>query len=260
MFQPKLLTIVVLAATAPSLRAQQAADHVAMGAAAVQAHDLQTGLAHFEAALALDSTSYEANWRAAIVLVDLGEQIPDSIPSPERDSLYARAEALARRAVAADSAGADGYFALAAAVGRASLSMGKKARIRRASVIRDAALRAIQLNPRHDGAYHVLGRWNAEIMRLSGFNRFLARSFLGAGVFGQASWEAAVTNMEKAVELDPARIYHHLELAAIYADRKRYDDARTQLSLAQSLPNREIRDTAYKREAEELAARIGDKR
>jgi tetratricopeptide (TPR) repeat protein len=240
--------------------AQNAADHVVMGVTALQAHDLRTGLAHFEAGLAADSTSYEANWRAAMALLDLGEQIPDSVKSPERDSLYALAESLARRAVAADSTRAEGHFALAAAVGRASLTMGKKERIRRAAVIRDEARRAIAIDSTYDGAYHVLGRWHAEIMRLSGFSRFFAKSFLGAGIFKEASWDSAAANLEKAVALDPGRIYHRLELAAVYTDRKRYDEARTQLAEVASLPPRELRDTAYQREAAELAEDLADKR
>ena len=240
--------------------AQDAADHVLMGITALQAHDLRTGLAHFDAGLAADSTSYEANWRAAMALLDLGEQIPDGVKSPERDSLYARAEHLARRAVAADSSRAEGHFALAAAVGRASLTMGKKERIRRAAVIRDEARRAIALDSTHDGAYHVLGRWHAEIMRLSGLSRFFAKSFLGAGIFREASWDSAAANLERAVTLDPGRIYHRLELAGVYADRKRWEEARTELAEAQSLPPRELRDTAYQREARELAERIADKR
>jgi tetratricopeptide (TPR) repeat protein len=242
------------------LAAQSASDHVGLGNAAMQVHDLRTALAHYEAALALDSTAYEANWRAAITLLDEGEQIPDSVKSPERDSLYARAERLARRAVAADSLGADGHFALAAAVGRASLTMGKKERIRRARVIRDEAQRAIELNPRQDGAYHILGRWNAEIMRLSGLSRFFAKRLLGAGVFGEASWEGAVSNMERAVALDPGRLYHRLELAEIYVDRKRYDDARTELAQLAALPDREIMDNAYRRQGEALAKKIANKR
>jgi tetratricopeptide (TPR) repeat protein len=247
------------ALTACPAAAQDVAAHIAMGTVAVQAHDPRTGLAHFQAALALDSTSYEANWRAALEFLDLGEQIPDSIKSPERDSLYTQAERYARRAVAADSTGADGHFALAAAIGRASLTMGKKDRIRRAAVIRDEAERAIQLNPRHDGAYHILGRWNAEIMRLSGFSRFFAKSFLGAGIFKEASWEGATSNMEKAVELDPGRLYHRLELAEIYVDRKRYADARMQLDRLAALPDREIMDSVYRREAAVLGARIAKK-
>ncbi len=239
--------------------AQGAADHVTMGAEARQAGDLRTALAHYEAALDLDSTNHEANWRAALVLLDMGEQIPDSVKSPERDSLYARAELLARRAVAADSTDAEGHFALAAAVGRASLTMGKKDRIRRAPVIRDEARKAIELDPKHDGAYHILGRWNAEIMRLSGFSRFFAKSFLGAGIFKEASWDSATADLEKAVELDPGRIYHRLELAQVYTDRKRYDDARAQLADVDSLPKRELRDSAYKAEGDSLARRIADK-
>jgi tetratricopeptide (TPR) repeat protein len=242
------------------MAAQTVVDHVAMGVAAMQAYDLRTGLAHYEAGLGLDSTDYDANWRAAMALLDLGEQVPDDAKSPERDSLYARAERLARRAVAVDSTRAEGHFALAAAIGRASLTMGKKDRIRRAPIIRDEARKAIALDPRHDGAYHILGRWHAEIMRLSGFSRFFARSFLGAGIFKEASWDSATGNLEKAVELDPGRIYHRLELAQIYADRKRYDDARAQLAELDSLPRRELRDSAYQAEALRLTERIADKR
>jgi tetratricopeptide (TPR) repeat protein len=241
-------------------QAQDVHDHLSMGIAAVQAHDLPTGLAHFEAALALDSTSYEANWRAAIALIDLGEASPDRIRSPARDSLYTRAEAYARRALAADSSKAEGHFALAAALGRASLTMGKNDRIRHAAVIRQEALRTIAINPGHDGAYHILGRWNAEIMRLSGISRFFAKRFLGAGIFGKASWEEAISNMEKAVELDPGRIYHRLELAEIYTDRKRYEDARKELAQVATLPDREVMDPIYRRQAAELSAKIAGRK
>jgi tetratricopeptide (TPR) repeat protein len=137
--------------------------------------------------------------------------------------------------------------------------MGKKERIRRAKIIRDEALRTIELDSTYDGAYHVLGRWNAEIMRLSGLSRFFAKSFLGAGIFREASWEGAVSNLQKAVELDPARIYHRLELARVYADRKRYQEARDQLSQIDALPDREILDPVYRERAAALAKRIGDK-
>src|SRR5688572_21755276 len=57
--------LLVAAAPAGPLAAQSVADHVGMGVSAIETHDLRTGLAHFEAALALDSTDYAANWRAA---------------------------------------------------------------------------------------------------------------------------------------------------------------------------------------------------
>jgi tetratricopeptide (TPR) repeat protein len=250
------LVALLLLGQAPLISAQTVADHVAMGVAAIEARDLRTALAHYEAALALDSTDYATNWRAAFALLDEGELIPDSLPSAERDSLFARAEVLARRAVAADSTKPEGHFAVAATVGRAALTMGKKERIRRAKIVREEALRTLALDSTYDGAYHVLGRWNAEIMRLSGFSRFFAKRFLGAGIFSEASWEAAITNLQKAVELDPARIYHRLELARIYADRKRYQEALDQLGRISSLPDRELLDPLYRQRAVALQRKI----
>ena len=183
-----------------------------MGVAAIEAHDLRTGLAHYEAALALDSTDYAANWRAAFALLDEGELIPDSLGGSERDSLFARAEALALRAVAADSTGPEGHFAVAATVGRAR-SHGQAGADPPGEGRPRGGPPHHGPGPHHDGAYHVLGRWNAEVMRLSGFSRFFAKKFLGAGIFGEASWDQAIANLQKAVELDPGRIYHRLELA-----------------------------------------------
>jgi tetratricopeptide (TPR) repeat protein len=250
------LTGLWLAAFTTPVGSQQAADHVALGIAATEAHDLRTALQHFQAALDQDSSNYEANWRAALTLGFLGDTFPKAVKSPERDSLYARAERYARRAVAADPAGADGHFAYAASLGRAALMTGTEERIRRAGIIRSEALRAIALNPRHDGAYHILGRWNAEIMRLSSFGRFFAKNFLGARVFSQASWAKAIHYMERAVALDPGRIQHHLALADIYADRKRTRDAEAQLRLVDSLPEREAMDSNYKRQAASLRNRL----
>jgi tetratricopeptide (TPR) repeat protein len=251
--------VMALATVATPLAAQSAADHIALGRQATEARDPKSALQHFEAALAADSTSYEANWRAALAMLDIGKQTPDSVASPARDSLYDRAEVLARRAVAASPNEAQGHFVLSNAIGRASLTKGKKERVKRAAEIRDEALKAIELDPKHDGAYHILGRWNAEIMRLSGVTKFFAKSFLGAAVFDQASWEGAVANMEKAVELNPTRVYHRLDLAEIYIDRKRFGDARTQLQKAERLPVADVMDPTYKEDAARMLKEIGNK-
>jgi len=233
---------------------------VAAGRAAFEARNPETALHDFERALATDSTSYEANWRAALALITLGTRTPDPAKSPERDSLCARAERYARRAVQTDSLGADGHFILARAIGQTALAKGTTERVRLASEIRHEALRAIELNPLHDGAYHVLGRWNAEIMRLSGMSRFLARQLLGGGIFGEASWDGAITNLERAVEIDPRRIVHRLDLARVYADRGRYGDARRELNSVDTLPIHDFNDPQYKAEGAALLRRIASKR
>lgn len=258
MRRPLLVAALALLAALPA-GAQTIEDHIHLGVQAVDQRDLHSALMHFEAALAMDSLNYEANWRGSDCLVDIGKETADTVRSPERDAMYAKAEVWGRRAVAANPNGADGHFVLAQAIGRASLTMGKRERVRRAAEIRSEALRAIEIDPRHDGAYHVLGRWNAEIMRLSGIQRFFAKSFLGGAVFNQASWDNAFQYMDKAVTLRPDYIYHHLDLAEMYIDNDRYADARTQLELVGTLPVSDNADPTYKTDATRLLAEIHDK-
>jgi tetratricopeptide (TPR) repeat protein len=253
------LVAVALFAAAPAA-AQTAAEEIARGIEAHENRDPRGAYERFAAALALEPASYEADWRAAESLVDVGKQTPDTVKSTERDSLYAEAEKYARAAVAANPDGADGHYTLALAVGRASLTKSKKERVRRASEILNEVNRALELNPEHDKAYHLLGRWHAEIMRLSGLTRFFAKTFLGGKVFNEASWDKAIANLERSVGIAPQVIYHHLDLAEVLIDRKRYSEARIHLNRVGDLPVVDVMDPSYKQDAERLLRRIEGKK
>lgn len=230
-----------------------------LGVAAMQRHDNGTARNYFEQALRQRPDSYEANWRLGLVLVEIGQLTPDDVQSPPRDSLYALAESYARRAVAAKPAGADGHFVLGTAVGRTSLTLSTKERIKRAAEIFAEAHTALTLDPRHDGAYHLLGRWHAEIMRLSSLQEFFARNLLGAAIFEQASWDAAEQNLRIAVEYAPNRIFHRLDLAEILADRAKWQDARLQVDSIALMPPQEPMDVIYRRQARALGLRLAAK-
>lgn len=248
-----------LVLAAPLAGQTSVAEDLQLGIAAHDGRDPAVALRHFEAALAADSSSYEAAWRAGESLMDLGKQTPDSVKSAERDSLYARAERFGRLAVAINPEGPEGRYVLAAAIGRASLTKGKKERVRRAGEIREEALKAIELDPQNHKAYHVMGRWNAEIMRLSGLSRFFAKNFLGGKIFNAASWDSAIAYMQKAVETSPETIYHRLDLAEILVDRGRYAEARQQLAEVERLPIFDVMDPTYKEDGAALARRIAGK-
>lgn len=247
-------------ATVPSLAAQDIAESIHLAVESQLARDPATALAYLETAVATDPHSYEANWRMAEILMDIGKQTPDSVKSAERDSIYARAERVARVAVEANPDGAEGYYVLAAAIGRASLTKSSKERVKRAAEIRSAGLRAIELDSLNHKAYHVMGRWNAEIMRLSGLSRFFAKNFLGGGVFNAASWDSATVYMEKAVAISPDNIYHRLDLAEILIDRDRYSEARTHLARIEELPVYDVMDPVYKDRAASLLRKIRGKK
>ncbi|HKO16781.1 MAG TPA: hypothetical protein VJU87_11130, partial [Gemmatimonadaceae bacterium] len=238
------LTAMLLAARGAA--AQTAAAHVAEGDSAVAAMNLPAALRHYEAAVALDSSDVDALWKAANAAADLGEF---SDP-PQRAALYARSEGLARRAVAANPSSTWAHFALAKALGRAALSKGTSERVKYASAVYNETDQALRLDSTNAGAWHVLGVWNAEIMRLNGLQRFAAKHLLGGHVFGEASWEHAQRDLERAVALEPGRITHHLDLAAVYADRGDRARARAEYATVLRLPATEYNDRFYKQEAE----------
>jgi tetratricopeptide (TPR) repeat protein len=231
--------------------AQTAADHIAMGDQAYVAMNAAGALQHYEAALAVDSMSVEALYKAARQCVDLGEFNADEAA---RTAFYARAEKYARRAVAAGPNDADAHFHLARSLGRAALAMGARDRIKYGKVVRVEALAALKINPKHPGALHVMGMWNAEIMRLNGFTRMIAKTFLGGQIFSEANWENAQKYLEQAVEIEPHRLTHHLDLGKIYVDVDNNAKAKVEFEAVVSGTVSEFNDPNYKKDAQAALA------
>ena len=161
----------------------------------------------------------------------------------------------------ADSLDAEGHFMVANALGRLSRTRGGKERVRFAEIIYDEATRAIELDPTHDGAHHVLGAWHAEVQRLSGMTKFFAKMFFGAGFFDRASWDSSVTYLERAVELRPEYLYHRLELAQVYLELDRVSDTRAQLEEVLRLsPTSDAADPEYQQEARVMLGELDEMR
>ncbi|MGH7531251.1 MAG: tetratricopeptide repeat protein [Gemmatimonadales bacterium] len=238
-------------AIARPLAAQGAAAHIAAGDSAMAALQPAVALQHYQAALAIDSTSYDALWRAALAQVDVAKQIPGATDdeTQRRDSLYADAHRYAEAAVRTNPNDAQGHFTVALALGRLSLTKGSKERVRYAKIIYDEATRAVELDSTHDNAFHILGAWHAEVKRLSGLQRFFAKALFGGGFMDRANWDDAVKNLERAVALEPQHIYHRLELAEVYYDLGQFSKAREQLAVIPGLPIGDVLDPQYKHEA-----------
>jgi tetratricopeptide (TPR) repeat protein len=248
------LSLLVLAAPlAAQAGRQSAADHVALGDREHNALNGVNALKHYEAALSVDSLNFDALIRASRESVELGRY---NANEAERTALYKRAEQYARKAVAVRPNDVEGHFELAKAIGRNAQTMGTKDRVKFAGVVHDEAMAALKIDPKHAGANHVMGVWNAEVMRLNGISRFMAKNLLGGKVFGEASWDNAIKYMEAAVASQPTAITHRLDLAEVYLDRKMKDKAREQLEWIGKAPVTELNDKHYKEAAAEMLAKL----
>jgi tetratricopeptide (TPR) repeat protein len=258
-----LLALLIL--SNPATAQSSAAEHLALGDRARAALESEQALGHYQAAIAAieraagsrDPRYAEAQWKAAREISDVATQLPGDSLKQRRDSLYSMGRAWAEGALRADSTDANAHFALALVLGRLSRTRGGKQRVRFAKIIYDEARRTVQLDPRHDGAYHILGMWNAEVKRLSSITRFFAKTLFGAGFMNRATWDSAVVNMERAVGLNPRHVYHRLELAGVYLDVAQPAKAIQQLQAIEGLPVGDPMDPHYQRLA---AAALADLR
>ena len=62
--------------------------------------------------------------------------------------------------------------------------------------------------------------------------------------------------MEQAVQAEPNRLIHRIDLAEIYADVNDKAKAREQVDFILKAPASEANDAKYKRQAEELSRRV----
>jgi tetratricopeptide (TPR) repeat protein len=233
--------------------AQTAASHIALGDKEYVAMNAPAALAHYEEALKLEPRSYEALWKASRSAVDLGSAERNE---DKRQVEFKSGEKYARLAVEVNPSDAEGHFNLARALGKNALTQSPRSRIKYAKDVRNQALECLKIDPKHAGCLHVMGMWNAEVMRLNGFTKMVAKNFLGGQIFASANWAEAKRYMEASVANDPNRIVHHLDLAGVYRDMGDKAKARAEYETVMKLPNTDYNDRQYKAEAD-AALRAG---
>jgi tetratricopeptide (TPR) repeat protein len=243
--RPVYVAATALLLSATQLAAQTAAEHIVMGNKDRDALNAAGALHHYQEAIKLDAGSAEALWRASREAIDLGE-----FNDKGRDSLYQLGEQYARRAVQADPKSTWTHFALSRALGRRALSLGARERVKYAGEVRNEALESLKIDSTNPGSLHIMGMWHANVMRLNGIARFLAKTLLGGKVFDQANWADAAKYLEKAAAIEPDRIVHHLDLAGVYRDRNEKAKAQEQYQTALKLKPMEYNDKFYQQQAD----------
>ncbi len=194
----------------------------------------------------------------ASIMVRMARQyrhlMSDAAAPDEQFRLGGIATAYARRAVAIAPNKSETQLALAISDAKMLPLMSSKEQVAASRRIKKAADKAIALDPSNDLAWHVLGRWHLKLAELSGVKRALATIVYGE--LPTTTYAAAAKCFEKAIELNPTRLMHYIELGRTYAQMGRAIEARRCLYKGLAMPNVEKDDPETKIRGNEALAKL----
>lgn len=194
----------------------------------------------------------------AEILARISKQLSDSVVDisdrPEQIERAKKAKSYAEKAVKADGNSAKAHLALAVCCGKLAYYEEPAERIALSRKVKIETERAIELDPKNDLAYHLLGRWHYEVANLNSVLLTLVKAIYGG--LPKASNEEALACFKKAIALAPNRVIHHIELGRTYAIMGKKDLARAALEKGLSLPVVDKEDAEEKMHGREALARL----
>jgi tetratricopeptide (TPR) repeat protein len=161
----------------------------------------------------------------------------------------------AQRAATLAPNNAEAQLSPAISLGKMLPSMSSKDQINASPRIKAAVDRTLVLDPTNDNAWHILGRWNRVLANVSVLKRVLAKALYGD--LPVTTNEAAEKCLLKAIEINPNRLMHYIELGRIYAQMGRKEEARNYLQKGMAMPNKEKDDPEMKEIGKQILQKLG---
>ena len=192
------------------------------------------------------------------VLVCIARQyrylLADAATREEKLRLGRIALEYSQRAAALAPGNAEAQLAIAISYGKILPFLGTKEQIKASGYIKDSVDRTLELDPQNDLAWHILGRWHRTLSDVSAVKRGVASLIYGK--LPQTTAEDAVKCFEKALEINPRRLIHYVELGRTYAQIGKTDEARRLIEKGLAMPNLEKDDLETKRRGQETLAKL----
>ena len=160
----------------------------------------------------------------------------------------------AQKAAALAPENAEAQLSVAISYGKMLPFMDTKSQIQASPQIKRHAEKAIQLDPQNDLAWHVLGRWHRTLSDVNMLKRSVASLIYGQ--LPKTTTEKAVSCFEKALEINPRRLMHYVELGRAYAQMGKTEEARQFIEKGLSMPSLEKDDAETKRRGQETLAKL----
>ncbi len=205
---------------------------------AVESDSVQAKLQHLLAQKSERASDPAYLIHVADLYLDLGDDVSTDVA--KRKAAYEEGARAARRAIELYEQNADAHYLYAANVGSAAQLKGVMASVLTIQDLKRHVKRALELNPNHPAALHMMGMMLEELPR-----------FLGGDAAGALSY------LRRAVDADPAYAHARLDLAKAYAKRNDMVSARREVETLLQQPlksdasavDRQLRDEALQLKA-----------
>jgi regulator of microtubule dynamics protein 3 len=209
------------------------------------------GFAVFQQLLKSDSSKADYLQNASFFYSRYGRTLPESVQM----NYYKTAEYLARKAIKANTSDPECHYVYALALGRINENASTKQKIANAKLIKSELDIALKMNPRHAGAWHILGRWHRTIAGFSTIEKLAINTLFG-GVPPGGSYEDAVKCFTQAIIIEPKYKMHQYELANTYYEMGKNADAKVWLQKAKALARNSVDDDTAEEKCKELEKKM----
>jgi tetratricopeptide (TPR) repeat protein len=202
-------------------------------------------------ALKVDPRNFFALWKCSELCSRIGNR---QTTKQKKQDYFEAARIYAETAIKIRPGEADGYYALAVAMGRRAMIETGKEKVKAVKEIKLNAEKAIQINPNHGRAWHVIGKWHYEVSNLNPIEKAALKLLYGG--IPHSSLQEAINAYERASQLEPYFALNYLELAKAYHRDDQDDKAIEQLKKIPALPAKTEDDPRIHKEAKELLDKI----
>ena len=230
-------TLLLLSLIALSAHAQTASELIAQG-------DALDAKLRSEEALPLYLKAEKLMPDDAGLLIKIAKQYGESMTGMKSEAAQRKAGetalAYSQRAAKLAPKMADAHLAVAICYGRLLDLVPARQKVEYSKLVRSGAEKALQIDPKSDYAWHMLGRWHQAVATMDVFTKTIVKIVYGG--LPASTLEDAVKCFEKARQLKPDRLAHTVELGRTYAMMGRKEDARKYLDQGLAMQNKERDD------------------
>jgi len=178
----------------------------------------------------------------------------DAGKTDEKLRLGRIATGYADRAVSLAPNDPEAHLAVAISYGKLLPLQSSRDQVQNSKIVKSATDKVLQLDPQNDLGWQILGRWYFNLADVSSVKRTLAQ--LVYGKLPDATFADAERCFLKAIELNPRRLVHYIQLGRTYEKMGRTEDARKYLTKGLAMPTVEKDDPETKTLGRDLLAKL----